>query len=205
MFLSRLHLDVVNRTVQRVLSDPYRLHQALLLAFDPRRPGGGGRVLYRVEPEREEGLARVLVQSREEPAWQAERFREDLPVAGVDGPKRLSLAFERGQRLQFRLRANPTKRTLEGKRVAVTGEPAQTDWVRRKLSSGGFRLDGCRVRDEGMIHGHRRESGAAMTFLSVLYEGLVAVEDPAAALETITAGVGSAKAFGFGLLSVSRR
>lgn len=205
MYLTRLRLKITDRAAQRVLSDPYRLHQLILLAFDPSRPGGGERVLFRVEPEVREGEVRVLIQSETEPSWTRAHLSEQLPRLVVDGPKPLGSGFTTGQSLRFRLRGNPTKRTVEGKRVALKGESAQLDWVRRKLAYAGFEVEACRCRDEGMIQGRSgHRNGAGILLMSVLYEGLLRVRDPHAAIGAIAAGIGSGKAFGFGLLSVSR-
>lgn len=43
-----------------------------------------------------------------------------------------------------------------------------------------------------------------VTHLGVQFDGLLQVVDPARLLETIRDGVGSAKGFGYGLLSVAR-
>jgi CRISPR system Cascade subunit CasE len=41
-------------------------------------------------------------------------------------------------------------------------------------------------------------------FFAVRYDGLLEVTDPVKFLETLRAGIGSAKGFGFGLLSLAR-
>lgn len=205
MYLSRLTLDLRDRKVQRTLQDPYRLHQALLLAFSPDVRGGGGRVLFRVEPHEDDGLVRVLVQSHARPEWASATLCERLPLARVDAPKELTLSLGAGQTLRFRLRANPTRRA-DGKRLPVLGEEQQVAWLRRKLDAAGFELVAARHHDEGMLRGSRRkgEDAQQLTFLSVLYEGMASVVDPARATAAVEAGIGSAKAFGFGLLSLAR-
>jgi CRISPR system Cascade subunit CasE len=204
MYLTRLRLRNTDRAAQRVLADPYRLHQIILLAFDPSRPGGGERVLFRVEPEVRDGEVRILVQSETKPNWTDVPLLHQLPGLLVDA-KPMNLALVPGQVLRFRLRGNPTKRILAGKRIALTGETAQLDWVRRKLAHGGFEVAGCRCRDEGVVRaGSSRDHGPAMTLISVLYEGLVLVREPDKAGQTIAIGIGSGKGFGFGLLSLSR-
>lgn len=206
MFLSRITLDLRNRKVQRTLQDPYRLHQAILQAYPPDAPGGGGRTLFRVEPEQEDVHARILVQSELEPDWSRAELAERLPMVRFDPPRELTLGLTPGQEVRFRLRANPTKRSNE-RRIAVIGEEAQLEWLRRKLEKGGLEVLGVRRRDEGMRSGTRREGEAArrLTFVSVLFEGVARVAAPEAVTEAVAGGVGSGKAFGFGLLSLARR
>ena len=43
-----------------------------------------------------------------------------------------------------------------------------------------------------------------LTHVAVRFDGLLEVTDPVKFLETLRAGIGSAKGFGFGLLSLAR-
>ena len=137
-----------------------------------------------------------------------------------------------GQVLSFRLRANPTKRVakdgdpLKGKRVELQREEEQIDWLIGKGRGGrdgvpgGFDLlrktgvdaegeEGpiwsVEVRPEGKTKGRKKDggSGLTMTHLAVVFEGLLRVTDANAFLETLAGGIGSGKAYGFGLLSVA--
>jgi len=137
-----------------------------------------------------------------------------------------------GQILRFRLRANPTKRIakqedpLKGKRVELAREDEQIAWLvrkgqeREKGMPGGFELLMEEVKNlsgeiskvprvnvcpEGKQHGRKRDAagGHATTHLAVLFAGLLQVTDKNAFLETLIRGLGSGKAFGFGLLSVA--
>jgi CRISPR system Cascade subunit CasE len=137
-----------------------------------------------------------------------------------------------GQILAFRLRANPTRRVgrdgdpLKGKRVELQREEEQLAWLAakgrgdRKGVPGGFELLGSRIDDrdgdhhvvprvrvrcEGKVTGRKKgaNGGLTMTHLSVIFEGLLRVTDAEAFVETIRGGIGSAKACGFGLLSLA--
>lgn len=135
-----------------------------------------------------------------------------------------------GQMLAFRLRANPTRRlgrtggAMAGKRVELVREEDLIAWLARKgegsesLGKGGFELvqftagNGpvqsffrVTVTCEGKVVSRKTESGAShqMTHNSILFEGLLKVTDRDAFVETLAAGIGSAKAFGFGLMTVA--
>jgi CRISPR system Cascade subunit CasE len=60
------------------------------------------------------------------------------------------------------------------------------------------------VINEGQAVGRKPPGPHRMTFQSVRFEGLLTVIDPERFCQTLAAGIGSAKAFGFGLLSVAR-
>lgn len=118
-----------------------------------------------------------------------------------------------------------------GKRVELRGEERQLEWLRRKGEAHGFRLTSARVADveseaegltgpvpnvrvvpEAKSRGWRRRDASdseggrvrRLTFGSTLFEGELIVEDAVAFRRALEEGIGSAKAYGFGLLSVAR-
>lgn len=207
MYLSLLSIDVSDRKGRTWLANPYRVHQRLLMAFPD---GQAGRVLFRIEDDREP--ARILVQSPGPADW--EGAFSSLPIlAGRPQQKPVSLALRSGQRLRFFLRANPTVRRVfqpvpdgqpvpEGKRVGIGQEDKQREWLARKGEAGGFCLAGFEVRPRGMVSVHPAE-GPPRRYLAADFEGILVVTDPVRLRETVEAGIGSGKAFGFGLLSLA--
>lgn len=224
LYLSSLMVSGRSREARDALGDCQALHRLVLLAF----PNLGGLpdardqfgMLYRVEPV--DGGARILVQSLEKPDWSR------LPTAylhgAVVGPKRVDEAYARlavGDELVFRLRANPTRRISNrnlsvekkwrGKRVELRREEDQYAWLRRKGEQSGFVLLAVRahpiipdVRATAM--GDRvigRHPAGRLTLASVTFEGRLRVTDPDAFRRALLNGVGSGKAFGFGLLSIA--
>jgi len=112
----------------------------------------------------------------------------------------------------------------QGKRVALTWEEGQRPedmilpWFARKAAQSGFELRDCRVLRLGWVAGYLPERktpgkegkegegghpGRQMKFRSALLEGTLAVADAPLFAQAIASGIGSAKAFGFGLLSVA--
>lgn len=226
MYLSRLILNPTDRRVRRDQANFYELHRTLMRGFPPELPADE-RVLFRLD---EDGGGRplLLVQSRTAPDWgglpagylsAADPF-EPLPNPAV---KCVQLAFHPGQALRFRLRANPTVKKSggpgrQGQRVALAGEEAHLAWLARKGEDGGFRpLAGVNVADLGRVFGGGRKraggddtanaaagSRPAVELHVVQFDGLLAVTDPARFGQTLLAGIGSAKGFGCGLLSLAR-
>jgi len=220
MYLSRLRLNVRERAVRRALGDVHALHRAVMRGFADDLAEGAERVLFRLEGE-EAGRPCLLVQSLTMPAW------ERLEAAWLEEQpewRELHLRLEAGQRLAFRLHANPTARRHVGKeqpvlgppvmkRVGLQTEPEQMAWLARKLEAGGFRLLGAttsrQARVKGVpraeaVAGPERAAGTqALVLDGVRFDGLLAVVDPAVALATVRAGIGSGKGLGFGLLSLA--
>jgi CRISPR system Cascade subunit CasE len=211
--MTSLHLS---RLVLRRAHDLYAIHQLLLLAV-PREP----RYLFRADA-RGEGRERhlvLLVQTMQAPDW------SPLGAEIVDQASRAVLLPQAGQRYPFYLRANVTVsrkgraepstrslngdefRAVRGKRVALVGEEAQLSWLDRHAEAAGFavvRRNGARElltknrRGYGWARGGRRARHDGVDF-----EGLLEVLDAERLAAAMAAGLGPAKAFGFGLLSLA--
>jgi CRISPR system Cascade subunit CasE len=176
-------------------------------AFPSEDEGGPGRVLFRVEEANGCEPVMVLVQSWKAPDWSWLQSLEGYLASGV-AVKEFSPSLALGQRLRFRLRANPTmRRSSDKRRLGFFKEEDQLKWLQRKGETGGFRLLRCQVvpkgkHDQGVIH--REEKAHHVHMLGVLFEGTLEITDPQQFLNrSIAAGIGSGKAFGFGLLSVA--
>ena len=78
-------------------------------------------------------------------------------------------------------------------------------WLTRKAAGSGFRLHRVCIQPEGVIHGLRRHGRECnrLRLYSTFYKGILEVEDPVLFAGVIRSGIGSGKAFGFGLLSVA--
>ena len=246
MFLSLLHVNVGDdadrpRPGRLWLRNLYHVHQRLCMAFPSasrkqddsnflkpfvpddfaqkqvhvtRRTDSG--FLFRIDPQ-PGGRVVILVQSAIEPAWDYAFHNAGHLLAAPPETKTVEPRFELGQRLRFRLLANPTKKieTLSkeeridkvpkrhGRRV-----PVATAELRKWLSRQGQRSGFCIKDDPDTQAGYvcvnkSREAGGAQRLWSVRYEGVLEVADPNSFSEALVRGIGPAKAFGFGLLSLA--
>jgi len=196
MFLSQLSFDPMERKAMKTLSDLYRLHQAAMDGFKEYddRP----RVLYRMEPEMNRGKVIVLVQSLVEPFWSD----EDIQKAGViqARTKTYNPAIKRGMSLRFRLRANPTV-TREGKRYGLIRDEALEGWLVRWEDRLGVRFGSFNVVDEGYFKGAKGKQ--SIRIKAARFDGRLVVHDTDAFLKRIESGIGPAKGFGCGMLSIA--
>jgi len=201
-------------------------------AFPNPDSGGAGRVLFRIEaPRDEDAEPTVIVQSELQPDWTGLQKKQ---YATVNGPKPIAFAsradgaqatsdaaqIRNGDRFRFRLVANPTvKRKVEGRkngrRDACVTEEQQLAWLVRKGEAGGFHLAKIETDDDrsvpnvtvtpgGRMTTHRKKDKNTLCHLGVRFDGVLIVADAVKFAETLASGIGSAKAFGFGLLSIAR-
>lgn len=157
-----------------------------------------------------------------------------LLAAPPSEPKPLRLMLETGVRFSFSLLANPVRRISpnsvdahgrpfdkkwHGKHVPVpmNGESlrkwledrAEPLWAQRKRSPNeqppGFRVIDVMAMQPGYVYiNMTRDGGEGHRLRSIRYHGILEVTDPAAFEKTLAAGIGPAKGFGFGLLSLAR-
>ena len=214
MYLSRLILNPRNRRVQKEVADPYQMHRSMMRAFPDELASDEERVLFRLESHPRNGALTLLVQSWSLPDWSwlsEPGARGYLLPMGEPNPvvKAFELGLQPGQALAFRLRANPIVRRLlpDGtrKRIGLVREEEQVAWLERKAKQGGFRVLSARISNLTRVGGwiHRDGSTHRLTLHSVQFDGLLRVTDPARVQEAVSQGIGSGKAFGFGLLSLA--
>lgn len=196
MYLSRLLLDHLDRRIWRVLSDPGETHRFILRAFPAPL---AHRVLFRVEPEGRGSRSTVLVQSPVAPDWS---FLRDTSPTAHPSSKVFDLQLLAGAKYRFRLRANPTVKR-EGKRLGYLREHDVRAWFRRKGERHGFVADHEQflVRPEGAVQA-QRGNGHSATFQGHLLEGILTAAEPTELQRAVELGIGSGKAFGFGLMSL---
>lgn len=228
MYLSRLVLNHRHRSARRDLADCQQMHRTVMSGFDDL-PDDQARhrlgVLYRIEPRPYRNCPVVLVQSLVEPNWShlPPGYLADLSDPVNPDVRRIDRIYESlsaGMELRFRLRANPTRKVdtrtgadgkkNNGRRVAVTGEEGLRLWLTRKGQGGGFEVVSCRNAPDCPDVYSVNEPGVrvsstvkSLRFHSVLFEGRLRITDRSSFLDTLAAGIGSGKAFGFGLLSVA--
>lgn len=181
--------------------NPYELHRMLWKLF-PDRPDDSRSFLFRVENYGRPGLQMIYIQSREQP----------VPANGslsVIDSKAFSPKLAHGQHLRFLVRANPTKRISDPKkssnqgkvRVPLIGETEMKEWLQRQLKGAGLVKKVFISRQDRIYFRKKNHAGK---IVSALFQGVLQVEDPKQLTEKIVNGIGPAKAFGCGLLSLAR-
>lgn len=209
MYLARLVLNPRNNGARGDLESPYNLHRTLKRAYPDGEPDEN-RMLFRIEPDRPQDEGRtVLLQSSiarpdlsflEDSAGGAQPYCHDW-----DQPKEIDPSFQEGQKLAFRLLGNPTKE-VEGTRIALTNEEDYYGWLDRKAEMHGF--DVAYVHPTPFwINGDQEDKDTykkpEIPHFAVRYDGLLRATHPDRLRETLASGIGPAKAFGFGLLTLA--
>ncbi len=234
IYLSRLWLNPRSRDVRRDMADCQQCHRTVLSAFPQlanveQKARAEFGILYRLDVDQRRNMLTLLVQSGVAPNWN--NLPDDYLLSDTDGLNpsckpvyEIFRTLQTGMRLQFRLRANPTRCVSQkaggkrrGKRMGIYDESGQLDWLQRQGAAHGFRLAAVSVSPsvadlnavpQAQATGRRQTADGAkhatLTFGAVLFEGALIVIDSALFQDALRNGIGRGKAYGFGLLSVAR-
>lgn len=121
--------------------------------------------------------------------------------------------LEREQQWAFRLQANPTKSiktegySTRGKRVGILKPEDQIEWLWKQARKFGFHMPINRVElPEVMVREAESvdfaRQGSTVTLMRVVFDGILAVDDPELLRTALTEGIGRAKGYGNGLLTL---
>lgn len=204
MYLSKLSLNRTHLAVSWI-ANPYRVHQRLKIACD-----GDPRLLFRIE----ESLIdmQILVQSHMEPNWPA-AFSNFQVLTQPAEYKLFDPKLQPGSVYRFRLLANPAyKKTVEKDgekqktRLGYFKQEDQMAWLRKKLLASGADLLDCIASKRGLQRSSKAPSKQKedQVHLAVLFEGALRVQDADKLREALESGIGPAKGYGFGLLSLAK-
>jgi CRISPR system Cascade subunit CasE len=212
MYLSRIILNPLHPGARRDAAVPYELHRTLARV----QADGEQRLLFRFEPPtpsvRTPGPIVLVQTATAPPDWSL--LPEDYALA-IDGPAKLSPRLTKDDILAFRLVANPTALIEKNGRTqrlglfraerGPDGLPTYWDWLHRKAADSGFEV--IEARDSIFRLGGTDYASSikhTIPHRGVRFDGILRVTDVERLKETLAAGIGKAKAFGFGLLTLAR-
>lgn len=211
MHLTRFEINPHRRDARTMLASPQRMHAAVLAAYPESREEGrvlwrldDGQhdvVLYVVSPDKPDLTHLVETIGRPTYGWQTRDYGPFLD------------RLTEGERWAFRLLANPVHNTRpddggRGKRVGHVTIAQQTGWFLRQAGRHGFTIPST-THDEPdvAVRGRRTQRfdrrGRTVTLSTAVFEGILRVEDPAALRAALIGGIGPAKGYGCGLLTLA--
>jgi CRISPR-associated protein Cas6/Cse3/CasE subtype I-E len=76
-------------------------------------------------------------------------------------------------------------------------------WLVRRAESWAIIDENCTTIQPGYVYVNKESTGQGQRLSSVRYDGILTVTDPEQFQAAVVQGIGSAKGFGFGLLSVA--
>ncbi|EGX58181.1 CRISPR-associated protein, Cse3 family [Streptomyces zinciresistens K42] len=231
MFLTRFRINTARMGARRLLTSPQSLHAAVMASFAerPDHQGDGPRVLWRLDQQsRSEVLLYIVSPGRpdlthlvEQAGWPTTGGWQTKPYASF------LTRLTADDTWTFRLTANPVhsirRHAAEPtKRTAHVTPRHQLDWLLQRQKDAGFaivehdepRPDGLpgawhevAVHNRGDLsfgkRGETDDRAHQVKLTRVTYDGRLRVTDPDALRRTLTFGLGKAKAYGCGLMTLA--
>lgn len=225
MQLTRMHLNPRRRQTMRFQRDPQALHAAVVSAFPT--DGDQARILWRLDRDGHEATLLIvsprvpsLEHLQEQAGWQNEQTWESRDY------NQLLARLTKGQRYAFRLVANPVH-TVTGedgkkRRLAHVSAPHQLGWLADRADQIGVRflddvgepqsfpsdaeehplpLPGIRIGERKTLK--FRRGNQQVTLAQARFEGGVEVHDVGQLRDALVRGIGRAKAYGCGLMTLA--
>jgi CRISPR system Cascade subunit CasE len=140
------------------------------------------------------------MQSHVVPDWD-HAFARFHVLAGPPESKSFELRLKAKALYRFCLLANPVV-SRDGRRLGLQRESLQRQWLERKLRAAGAEVLSVDARDNGLQRS-QKEDGSVQTHQAVRFEGVLRCVAPEALQEVVCRGIGPAKGYGFGLLSLA--
>lgn len=222
MYLTRMRLNPTRVTTKRLVASPQVTH-ALVEGSFPPDSHQTGRVLWRLDRASHELDLYVVSPTRPDLTGLVEQC--GWPTQGTWETKEYDPflgRLEGGQRWRFRLTANPTRSEPTGPGRRGRLRPLRTvaqqeQWLLDRAERHGFAIPttsiGARelvVTARGASDFVRRSPDGATTrrdnveITKATYEGVLEVLDPQALRAALTGGIGRAKGYGCGLMTLAR-
>lgn len=218
MFLTEIKINPRKRASLGLLANPERIHAAVLGCYPPgQSEGAAGRTLWRLDRPDKVNIS-LIISSPLQPDYQQLVDSYSWSTGEVAKSRSMDPLLQRlaaGQRWGFQLTANPTHSVKSadnpkgrGKRLGHVTAGQQLDWLLARASRDGFSLDGPRgssaqvVRRE-LIRFHKGAgAGHQVTLSQATYRGVLTVTDPQQLRGSLCRGIGPAKSYGCGLLTL---
>jgi CRISPR system Cascade subunit CasE len=207
MYLSRIRLNESRRDTMRALSSPHILHGAIEQAFCGERQ----RNLWRVDHLN--GNCYLLILSTQQPDLThiAKQFGcpSDDPLWETKDYSKLLDRLETGQNWHFRLCANPVRSSFAiGKRGEVHAHVTtkqQKQWLQTRACKNGFDVyeDSFDVIETNWKI-FFKNPGTKVTIRTAVFEGILMITDVEKLKHALVCGIGRAKAYGCGLLTLAQ-
>jgi len=184
--------------------DSYNWHKRIWEAF-PGMPEAERSFLTRLDDTGQD--FRLLILSKDPPT------RPDWCPSDNWHSKTVDDAFFEHRSYQFSLLANPTKKLVirdangvkkkNGQRIALSKREDLLAWIERKGEQHGFTMDTATLKLVPRPRQQFLKKGKSGTHTATEFTGILQVTDPTKFKSAATEGIGSAKAFGFGMLCLA--
>lgn len=186
--------DPTTPDMRRILNDRETLHAVMAASMD-----GSTRPLWRLDGDRLYTLGEHVDTDRLKV-----RLHQPDCLTRIADYDRLLDRLRSGDRYRFSVDANPMTNSCRGTgRKPILNETERLNWLTHRFETGGCHIDHALIRETGTIR-FTKPDGNRVTICHAVFEGVITIIDPEKTRRLLTAGVGRAKAYGYGMIMLSR-
>lgn len=225
-YLTRIFINPARRGGRKLITNPEAMHAAVLSCFPPDVSHTNGRILWRLDETN--GSHTLFIVSPEQPDASSliEQAGWSTRPGNIANYGRLLSSLKNGQEWAFRLTANPVESRpsvngTRGKVLPHVTTDQQVGWLNTKASKYGFELPSA-METEGdafaplqtMVTkrtnlrffkgGIERSKRNRVALRVAQFDGLLRVTDAELLRHSLVNGIGRAKAYGCGLLTLAK-
>lgn len=215
---TKILINSARRQGRKLLTNPQALHAAVCASFPPDIDQRNGRILWRLDQRGHENILYIVGPEKPTAVHIVEQAGWDTrPPQSADYDRFLGQLM-RGQQWGFELVANPTKSLQKpggrrGQVVARLSATSQLEWLHSKAESmgvtfGSLKEGTAQVVGREPVYFNRKDSDHShfgrVHIVRVRFQGRLEVTEPDRLRQTLVNGVGRAKGYGCGLLTLAR-
>ena len=201
MYFSKIELNIRKPKALVSLVSPQKIHGMVEKAFFNKAK----RKLWRLDEIG--GKKYLYILSEEKPDLLNILQEIGVPLKAQENIKVYDSFLQKikCKKYRFKITVNPTRRTKEsGARISYLTTEEQKSWLIKKGKEFGFKLSESNFDiSEKKWQSFRKKDGKRVSFLSVTFEGVLNVTDADKFRHLMVNGIGSEKAYGQGLMTVT--
>lgn len=215
MFLTRFRINTARRGSRTLLASPQKMHAAVRAGFTDLDTSRPGRLLWRVDAI-DRADTRLYIVSPGKPDLTHLVEQAGWPTTEAWDTRDYGALLDRleaGQTWAFRLTANPVRdgRRADGgdtKRYGHVTVTQQQQWLLDRAERAGFRVPVASTKEPDVVVHSRAtrtfpRQGRTVTLSIATFDGRLEVLEPDNLRRTLISGLGKAKAYGCGLLTLA--
>lgn len=202
MYLIKVELNRRLPEVRHALGDCQAMHRLITGLFGASRQDAG--ILYRSNVVRDQLILYIYASQPVSSETQGQYAVTQRDISS------LLEQLTEGCVRSFDLIASPSKKVMvagqKNSQRRILREPAERQqWLERKAEQNGFRILSCTELEQIHTAGkHSADNGGTMYHDAYHYQGVLQITDAAAFRNALQGGIGSGKAYGFGMMMVKR-
>lgn len=221
MFISRCEINPAKRQARKLLGSPQAMHAAVMSCFPRSQVDEVGRILWRIDEK--DGAQFLLIVSSVKPDLSVIEEQAGWVTSSTAEYKKYGSFLDRienGQFYHFKLTANPVHQVRRdngrSQRLGHVSVRHQEQWLLDRAERLGFTIPCVKTSEEEgepsyafsvnergkRSFSRRAERGRRVTLTTATFEGILQVTDAESLKKAMVDGIGPAKAYGCGLLTL---